>query len=384
MAKEIQHENRAHAVLSASSSHRWLNCPASIKLEATMPEPPESAAAVEGTAAHELAEYKVRRKFKMKVGKRPKSDLETAEMDDMTSDYADYIYNQLERLGGLEKVVARAEVRVDYSKYAPGGFGTADCVLIGEEELHIIDLKFGKGVLVSAQDNPQLKLYALGVLDMLDYPDNLKTVTCHIFQPRREHYDTWTTTVEDLIKFGEWVRPIADEALAGSEKQCTGEWCTFCKAQAKCRAHALTMLDIVEKSETSSPSELSDEEIDELLPKLDEVQKWARSVLAYAQEQALAGKKWNTFKLVQTRSNRKYTDEAKVAEALEAAGVKDFYKKSLLSLSDMEKLLGKKDFKTILTDTGLVYKPEGGITLVSRADRREEINIDFGFRSEET
>lgn len=383
MAKEIEHKDRAHAVLSASGSHRWINCPASIRLEADMPEPPESAAAVEGTAAHELAEYKVRRKFKLKVGRRPQSDLETSEMDDMTSDYADYIESTLLDLGGLEKVVARVEVKVDYSKYAPGGFGTADCVLIGEKELHIIDLKYGKGVLVSAQDNPQLKLYALGVLDMLDYPENITDVFCHIFQPRREHLDQYHVTVDDLLKWGEWVRPIADEALSGSDKQCTGEWCTFCKAQAKCRAHALTMLDIVDKSEQSTPAELTDEEIDALLPKLDEVQKWAKSVLAYAQQQALSGKKWQTFKLVQARSNRKYADEVAVVEALEHAGVKDFYKKSLLSIGDMEKLLGKKDFKTILQDTGLIIKPEGSPTLVSRSDRRDEINIDYGFTVEE-
>lgn len=380
---DIKHSDRAHAVLSASSSHRWINCPASIKMEEGYPET-TSDVALEGTAAHELAEFKLRKLFKRRPGKRPQSDLETIEMDEMTDDYRDYVSDIIEDLGGLKAVLPYVEVRVDFSAYAPGGFGTADCVIIGDDVLNIIDLKYGKGLLVVAENNPQLKLYALGVLDMLDYPDEIKTVRLHIFQPRRENFDHWDISVEDLKAWGEWVKPIANEAYNGSDKQCTGEWCTFCKAQAKCRAHAVDMLHIVDVSNEKSPTELSDEEIDELLPKLEDCQKWAKAVMAYAQEQALTGKKWTTFKLVQARSNRKYADEVKVVEALNKAGYTDVFKKTLLGVGDMEKLLGKKEFNTILTESGLIIKPEGSPTLVSRADRRDEIEINglYGFTEE--
>lgn len=376
MAADIQHSDRAHSSLTASGAHRWLNCPASVALEANEPNR-ESEVAREGTAAHELAEYKLRKRFHMKTGKRPASEYEDVAMDDYTDAYADYIDGIVK---SLNKPNIFIEQRVEYSDYAPGGFGTADCILLDSDQLHIIDLKYGKGVLVLPDDNPQLKLYALGALSMLDFPD-VSSVHLHIFQPRRDNVCSWETTVDYLKNFGEYVKPIAEEALAGSDKQCAGPWCTFCKAQAKCRAHAAEVFDVIDAAEKhENPAELSDEEIDEMLPKLDIVEKWVKAVMAYAQMRAENGYRWASFKLVQARSNRKYTDEVAVAKRLESMGYTDIYNKKLLGIGDMEKLLGKKVFNEALSD--LVFKPEGGPTLVNRAtDRREEIQVEPDFKS---
>lgn len=378
MANEIKHENRDHALLSASASHRWLNCPASVALEANIPGSGESEAAREGTAAHELAEYKCRKLFKMKRGKRPHSEYEDEDMDDYTDGYMEYAH---EIAQSLHHPNIWIEQRVDYSAYAPGGFGTADMVFLDNEQLHILDFKYGKGVLVMADDNPQLKLYALGVLDMLDYPEDLTTVVLHIYQPRRENVSEWSISVKDLVAWGEWVKPIADEAYNGSDKQCAGEWCQFCKVQAKCRARAEEMFDVIEDSD-KSPTELTDEEIDDIIPKLESVEKWIKAIFAYAQAQAMNGKEWKSVKLVRQRSNRKYVDEAKVADTLQKLGYTDIYTKKLLSITEMEKLLGKKNFGEILKD--LVVKPEGNLTLVMMDDRREAVtpNVDYGFKVE--
>lgn len=376
MSKAIKHENRAHAVLSASSADRWLHCPASVQLEAKEPQDStESDAAKEGTAAHELCEWKVRGKFKLPRGRKPKSEYFNEEMDDYTDGYVEYAE-------GIAATIAEPNVwveqRVTYSEYAPGGFGTADLIILGDKELHVIDFKYGKGVLVEATQNPQLKLYALGILSMLEDED-VEVITLHIYQPRRDSISEFSITTKELLAWGEYIKPIAKEAYEGSEKQCAGRWCKFCKVASKCRARAADMFEVIDKSE-SLPAELTDEEIDELLPRLARVEEWCKTVRDYAQQKAIEGTKWKSYKLVLSRTSRKYADEAKVAERLESLGYTDIYNKKLLGLADMQKLMGKEAFESVLKD--LIVKPEGNPVLAPRDDKREEIETDFGFKSE--
>ena len=360
-----------HAILSPSSAERWLHCTRSARLELEFSEK-ESDAAAEGTAAHALCEHKVKKALKQR-SRRPVSSYDSDEMEELTDAYRDYVLEELaqERTKCSDAQVF-IETRLDLTAYVPGSFGTCDCLIVSDEKLHIIDFKYGQGVLVEAEENPQMKLYALGALDIYDGLYDFKEVAMTIFQPRRENVSTWTETVEELRKWAkEELKPKAELANAGKGDFCSGDWCLFCKAAVKCRERARAKLELA-KQEFALPPLITDEEIEDILPKLPDLTKWANDIMAYATDAALNhGKKWNGFKVVEGRSVRKYSDEDAVIKAAKAAGYTDIFKTSLITLTEMEKLMGKKKFKETLG--ALVVKPQGKPTLVPDTDKRSAI-----------
>lgn len=360
-----------HALLSASSSKRWLNCTPSAKLETQFTDT-ESVYAAEGTAAHALAEHKLKRALKRR-SKRPVSDYDCDEMEECTDDYVSFIMEQVEeaKKSCIDPMVL-IEQHLDYSCYVEGGFGTGDCIIVADGTLTVVDFKYGKGVSVEAEKNPQMMLYALGALELFDAIYEIETVRMVIFQPRLESVSIWEISIDELEK---WVQeeliPKAKLAARGEGAFISGEWCRFCKARNQCRARAEGFLKLAQM-EFKPPALLSEEEIAEVLSVADELAKWAADVYAFASDEAIThGKHWNGFKLVEGRSNRKYTDEEAVAEAACAAGYTDIFKKTLIGISEMEKLLGKKKFAEVLGK--LVYKPQGKITLVAESDKRDAI-----------
>ena len=362
-----------HALLSPSSSHRWMNCTPSAMLEAEF-ENKSSSAAEEGTAAHAFCEHKLKKALRMR-SKRPVSDYDSDEMQEHTDAYVDFVLEQLEIAKQTCKdPIILIEQKVDFSEYVPDGFGTADCLIVSDDKLHIIDFKYGLGVLVEAEENPQMKCYALGALAIYDSLYDITEVSMSIFQPRRDNVSTWTVSVEDLrIWAEEELKPKAEMAIRGDGDFCAGEWCQFCRAAVKCRARAEEKLKIAQE-EFKLPPLLTDEEIEELLPILPDITKWANDIAAYALESAVHhGKEWNGYKVVEGRSNRKYSDEDAVAKAAKEHGYTDIYKQSLITITEMQKLMGKKDFEEIIG--GLLIKPQGKPTLVPVTDKRQPMNV---------
>ena len=362
-----------HAVLSASGSHRWLNCTPSARLELEF-ENTGSEAAREGTAAHALCEHKLKRALHMR-SRRPVSDYDSDEMEECTDTYVDFVMEQYEAAKQVcEDPVILIEQRLDFSCYVPDGFGTGDCLIISDDRLHIIDFKYGMGVLVEAEGNPQMKLYALGALAVYDALYDIREVSMTIFQPRRENVSTWTIPVEDLKAWAEnELKPRAKMAYDGEGEYLPGEWCTFCRAAVRCRARAEEKLKLAQ-TEFRMPPLLTDAEIEDILAVLPDLTKWANEIATYALDAALNhGKEWNGFKVVEGRSVRKYRDEAAVAKAAKEAGYKDIYRQSLIPLTEMQKLMGKDRFEEILG--GLITKAPGRPTLVPKSDRRPAMSV---------
>jgi hypothetical protein len=362
-----------HAVLSASGSHRWLNCLPSSRLELEFVNN-ESNAAAEGTAAHALCEHKLKKALHMR-SKRPISDYNTDEMEEHSDAYVEFVMEQLELAKqSCTDPLVLIEQRLDFSCYVPQGFGTGDCIIIADKRLHIIDFKYGMGVLVDVVDNPQMKLYALGALEIYDSLYDIEEVSMTIFQPRRENVSTWTISVKELKDWAEnELKPKASMAYEGEGEYLPGEWCTFCRAAVKCRARAEEKLKLAQ-SEFKLPPLLTDAEIEEVLAKLTDLTKWANEIIAYATDAAVNhGKEWHGFKIVEGRSVRKYKDEDAVAEAAKANGYKDIYRQSLITLTEMQKLMGKAKFEEILG--GLIHKPPGKPTLVPLSDKRLVMNV---------
>ena len=374
-----------HAKLSASSAHRWMNCNPSANLEREFADR-SSEAAAEGSAAHALCEHKLRKALKMR-STRPVSKYDSDEMEMYTDSYVEFVLEQIEvAKQHCTDPFVLIEQRLDFSCYVPDGFGTGDCLIVADKLLHIIDFKYGLGVLVEAEENPQMMLYALGALRLFDALYDIDTISMSIFQPRRENVSTWTITVAELEEWAEQtLRPKAELAFKGEGEFNPGPWCTFCKAAVKCRARAEEKLALA-RYEFAKPPLLTDEEIEDILSRLDDLTKWANEIAAYAQDAAINhGKQWSGFKLVEGRSIRKYTDEAAVVIAATAAGYRDIFKKSLIPITEMEKLMGKKTFAEVLG--GLVIKPQGKPTLVPASDKRPAIhtgaNHDFTEITEE-
>ena len=362
-----------HALLSASGAHRWLNCTPSARLESDEPES-TSAAAEQGTAAHALAEHKLRRALKQR-SKRPVSAWIDDEMETLTDDYVAYVQEHIslarETCGDPQVLI---EQRLDFSHVVPGGFGTGDCVIIAEPTLQIIDLKYGQGVLVEAERNPQLMLYALGALHTFGDLYDIERVAVTIYQPRRGNVDTWEISVTELEHWAEAeVKPKAELAAAGEGEFCPGSWCQFCKIAPTCRARAEANLALA-RLEFAPPAELSDSEIADVLARIPQLKTWAADVEAYALSQAVnQGVVFEGFKLVAGRSIRKYTSETDVAAAAEAAGYRDIWDRKLITLTAMERLMGKPAFNEILGD--LVTKPAGKPTLVLASDKRPALDL---------
>ncbi|MEQ2819543.1 DUF2800 domain-containing protein [[Ruminococcus] torques] len=372
-AKGTREAGLGHAVLSASGSHRWLNCTPSARLELEF-ENTTSEAAREGTAAHALCEHKLK-KFLKKRSKRPVSDYNSDEMEECTDAYAEFVMEQYEEAKkSCKDPVLLIEQKLDFSCYVPEGFGTGDCIIISDDKLHIIDFKYGQGIFVEAEHNPQMMLYALGALEIYDALYDIKEVAMTIFQPRRENVSTWTIPIEELKAWAEEeLKPKARMAYDGEGEYLPGEWCTFCKAAVKCRARAEEKMKLA-RLEFKMPPLLTDAEIEEVLNVLPDLTKWANEITAYASEAAIHhGKEWNGFKVVEGRSNRKYRDELLVAEAAREHGYTDIYRQTLIPMTEMQKLMGKSTFEEILGD--LIYKPPGKPTLVPNTDKRPAMNV---------
>ena len=362
-----------HARFSPSASKRHLTCTPSLLLEEQFPDS-ISEFAEEGTAGHALAEHLIKKYMKIRSN-RPTSDYYTDELVESVEDYVSYVVEQLENVkNDYPMYIAAVEQRVDVSSFVADCFGTADMVIASPDKLHIIDLKLGKGVPVYAENNTQLMIYALGVLETVAPIFDIETAELTIHQPRLQNVSTWDISIENLRAWGnEVLKPRGAMALLGEGEFVVGEHCRFCKAKNQCRARATEMLSLAQLEFKAAPL-LSDDEITDVLSKADELAKWASDIYTYAQEKAISeGKVWTGYKLVRGKTNRKYIEENDVIEAAKAAGYKDIFKTSLIGITEMEKLMGKKKFNEVLG--GLVYKPEGKLTLVSETDKREAVHI---------
>lgn len=363
---------KGHAILSASSSDRWLHCPPSARLCETY-EDKGSDYAAEGTDAHELCEYKLKKALGMDASD-PTENLTwyNEEMEDCANGYAAYI---LEMVEAAKESCADPKVlieqRVDFSRWVEQGFGTADCIIIADGTLRICDYKHGLGVLVDATDNPQMKCYALGALELFDDIYDIDNVSMTIYQPRRQNISTFEISKDALYKWADEVlKPTADLAFAGDGNFLCGEWCGFCKAKHECRARAESNLTLAQY-DFKFPPLLEDSEIEYILSRADELVAWASDIKEYALQQAISGKEWAGWKLVEGRSNRKYSNEEAVIQVVTDAGF-DPYEKKLLGITAMQKRLGKSRFDELLT--AYIEKPQGKPTLVPESDKRPAMN----------
>ena len=361
-----------HAVLSASSANRWLHCPPSVRLsEGYMDK--ASVFAMEGTSAHELCEYKLRSALGMEA-ENPTENLDfyNTEMEECAEGYATYILELVEKAKETcSDPVVMVEQRVDFSRYVPEGFGTADCIIIADETLNIVDYKHGKGVEVSAEDNPQMKLYALGALELFDCLYDISKVQMTIFQPRLSNVSVFVMDKADLLNWAnDELTAKAELAFEGKGELCCGEWCKFCKAKANCKERARVNMEMAQY-EFRKSSLLTDKEVVEILSRIDELTSWASDVKNFALEQAVRGKQWPGWKVVEGRSNRKYTDEGAVAQVVKNAGYNP-YDEKIMGITNMTKMLGKEKFNELLGD--FVERPQGKPTLVTEDDNRPEMN----------
>ena len=356
-----------HALLSASSSHRWMNCPPSARLCEHM-ENKGSEWTAEGTDAHALCEYKLRRMLGMEAeDPTEKLTYYNGEMEECASGYADYVIEIVEAARTVCEPAVLIEQKVDFSEWVPDGFGTADCIVIADGVMHVIDYKHGQGVTVEAEQNPQMMLYALGALRDFDALYDIDTIRMTIYQPRKANISGWEIYANDLYEWADSVLSYkAELAYKGEGEYKAGDWCRFCLAKTTCRKRAEAQLALARYDFRLSP-QLSDDEVEEILGKLDDLTAWAQDLKAYALQRALDGHEWRGWKLVEGRSNRKYTDEQKAAEAILAAGYDPFERK-LISVNAAQKMLGKARFEEVLM--GLVQKPPGKLALVPESDKR--------------
>ena len=363
---------KGHAILSASSSDRWLHCPPSARLCEAY-EDKGSDYAAEGTDAHALCEYRL----KQALGIPAEDPIENLswyneEMEECAAGYTAYVVELLETAKQTcSDPVVMIEQRVDFSRWVQDGFGTADCILIADGVLNIVDYKHGKGVEVSAEGNTQLSLYSLGALEIFDGIYDIDTVRMTIFQPRKSNISVDQMDKADLYEWADTeLTQKAQLAYEGQGDFSCGEWCRFCKAKAECRERAAVNLDLA-RYEFQAPALLDDEEIADILGKVYALAAWASDVKEYALQQAVSGKEWTGWKLVEGRSNRKYTSEAAVAAAVESAGF-DPYERKVLGVTAMQKLLGKTRFEELLSP--YIEKPQGKPTLVLESDKRPAMN----------
>lgn len=373
-----------HAKLSASGSHIWLNCTPAIRMSEGIPDK-QTAFTQEGTIAHRLAELKISRRlgdmsgpeFTREVEKVNSSEYYSEEMETYIQNYVDWIeeiYNGVkERSADFELLT---EQRLDFSSWVPGGFGTGDVVIIADGTLTVIDLKYGKGVPVDAVRNPQLMLYGLGAYDAFSLSNDIQRIRMIINQPRLDSISEYELPVEELLQWGEeTVKPRAEMAMKGEGEAKPGDWCRFCKCRAICRARAEEALEIA-RYEFKDPPLLEEDEISDILGKVGRIQSWISDVKDYAQEEAEHGRQWPGWKLVEGRSNRKYTDPQEVERRLLAAGFEKvllFKDPELLGITAMEKVVGgKKKLEKICE--GLIVKPPGAPTLVPESDKRPALN----------
>ena len=363
-----------HALLSASSADRWLHCPPSARLCESY-EDKGSDYAAEGTDAHTLCESRLKSALGMAT-KDPVEDLSwyNAEMEDCAAGYAEYVTELLEQAKQTcSDPVVLIEQRVDFSRWVKEGFGTADCIIIADGMMNIVEYKHGKGIEVSATANPQMMLYALGALEIFDGIYDITEVRMTIYQPRKSNVSVCVIDKDSLL---EWAHNDlmykAKLAYDGEgEFQC-GDWCRFCKAKSECRKRAAANLEIA-KYEFQEPPLLEDVEIAEILGKVDELAAWAADVKEYALRKAINGQEWPGWKLCEGRSVRRYVNEDAVARAVLDAGYSP-YEEKILGITAMTAALGKKKFAEIIESKGLIEKPQGKPVLVPMSDKRPAMN----------
>ncbi len=379
----------AHAVLSASGSKRWLSCPPSARLERKFPDK-AGKAAQEGTLAHALAEARIRHwlgeisenGLALRIDSIRHDALYSPEMGEYVSEYVDLC---IEKINEAQSV-ALVEERLDFSRWVRNGFGTGDMVIIGDGVLEIVDLKYGKGVPVSAEGNTQMQLYALGAIEQYGYIYDFGHVRMSIFQPRNGGLSTQLMSVAELLAWGESIKPIAELAYAGKGDFKAGEHCRFCRAAAQCKALSEYNMEIA-KLEFRDADLLTDDEVSFVLERVDGLVRYAEKIKSFALEEALKGHRWPGFKVVEGRSNRKITDENKAAALLRKAGYADdvIYKPiEMQTITALEKAITKKKFGELLGS--VVEKPPGKPTLVPADDNRPEydpVQSEFEVMEEE-
>lgn len=397
-----------HALLSASSSKQWLHCPPSVRLQENFPNE-SSVYAAEGTFAHEVCEYKVRKYLKERV-KRPQSEeYDTEEIEQITDVYAEFVISIIEQMkeNGCEPL-AFVEERVDYSHIAPSGFGTADMLIIGKDEqgrgiLHVCDFKTGAGVFVDADHNSQMMLYAIGALAAYGFLYDIEIVRMSIIQPRLDNISTFECSRAELEEWGESIKPIAKLAYEGKGEQSPGDWCRFCRAKPVCKACADEALalcrkdfldldagafdDTAEESDMTAPYEADTQtavfkqpglipinELAEILPTLNRISSWIEAVFAFVSSEAINhGVPIPGYKVVEGRSKRVFTDTKAVVDTAVQNGYTDLYKQTLITLTEFEKMMGKKKFNELLG--AYVAKPPGKLALVPESDPREPVDL---------
>lgn len=412
---ELDHASRAHAILSASGAYRWLNCNPSARLEAQFPN--ESSVYAEmGTAVHEFCEYLVRKDLHERV-KMPQSEYYTEEALNNAETYREFVAEAAGKMEheGLVPLVL-VEERLDFSNIVPQGYGTGDCLILAKGKLHVIDYKNGHH-LVNADHNSQLMLYGLGALHMYDSLFDVQEVTLSIVQPNVQNISSFTLSKDELVEWGESIKPTAKLAYEGKGEQKAGEWCFFCRAKPMCQAcknEAMNLcreefLDLdsmsdgafmedtraapredavaVEESDMTAPYEPDTEtpvfkqpglvplsELEEILPTLNRISSWIDSVFAFVSSEAINhGVEINGYKVVEGRSKRVFTDTNAVVQKATENGYTDLYKQQLISLTEFEKMMGKKKFAEILGD--YVVKPPGKLALVPEDDPREAVDM---------
>lgn len=361
-----------HSPLSPSSAFRWIKCTPSAKLNAALPDS-TSEYALQGTAAHTLCEYKLQ-KLLGKDAKDPTENLTyfDAEMADCTDSYQQYVSEQIEKAKQFCKdPIVLVEQKLDFSKWVPQGFGTGDCVIVADNILTVIDFKYGVGVLVEAEQNPQMMCYALGALALFDSIYDIENVVMTIFQPRRDNISTYELSKKELLQWAdEILSPAAQLAAKGEGEFKAGKHCRFCKVKATCRKRAEYNLELA-RYDFEMPANLEDTEIEVILSKADELVAWCSDIKEYAFQQALNGKQWNGWKLVEGRSVRKYINEDAVAETVKNAGY-DPYEHKVLGITAMTRMLGKAKFENLLSS--FIEKPTGKPALVPKSDKRPSID----------
>ena len=363
---------RGHALLSASSSHRWIHCPPSIRLGERY-ENRGSEYAAEGTEAHLLCEYRLKQMLGIPM-EDPVPGLQyySQEMEANAEGYAQYVAEVYEKAKeSCEDPIVLIEQQVSYERWVRDGFGTADALVVADGTLHVIDYKNGKGVLVECEDNSQMRCYGLGSLELFDGIYDIQNISMTIYQPNRDNISTCMLVKEDLLEWADTVlAPAAALAFEGKGDYACGDWCQFCPVKHICRARADYAMELA-KYDFADPDVLEDDDIEDILARADELTSWASDIKDYALRQALSGKEWKGWKLVEGRSNRKYTDEKAVAETVQKAGF-DPYEKKLLGITAMTQTLGRKRFNELLG--GLVMKPTGKPVLVPESDKRPAMN----------
>jgi len=384
MGKQKGHKGRAHALLGASKASRWMNCPPSARMEDELPDEGSSVFAEEGTLAHEMGELSIKHVLNLEPDEKCRAELKkltehklySKEMIEPVQDYRDHVKTSFLKAGEVTPdALLILEKKVDLTAWVPEGFGSCDSIIIYDGRMIVTDLKFGKGIQVSAENNEQLMLYALGALEEYDMMYGIEIIRMEIFQPRLHNYSTFEMSADDLYAWAEeHVKPRAAQAWEGEGECKVGGWCRFCKASAVCaaqKAHA----DKIVCEDFATPNTLDPDQLAEIYKEAGEIEKWLAAVKKHVLIQSLNGEKFKGLKVVAGRANRKWLDkEAAIAELVKLGKTEDDYlKKDLRGIGDIEKLVGKASFPKVMKNC--VGKPPGSPTVVPESDARPPLDV---------